>query len=135
MIAALAGFILLASMFAVPASGAEDGRHADVKGIIKYTGEFIETPATVWDIFDPWYYLTANAGPQTSAVGAGLLTEEDVEELYREFMDEGLAAGKSCSPYLNLAAYRRAWPDLDARFGDDWDSYVAYYFTEGIREG
>ena len=55
MIASLAGFILLASMFAVPASGAEAGRHASVKGIIKYTGEFIETPATVWDIFDPWY--------------------------------------------------------------------------------
>ena len=135
MIASLAGFILLASMFAVPASGAEAGRHASVKGIIKYTGEFIETPATVWDIFDPWYYLTANAGPQASAVEAGLLTGEDVESLYREFMDEGLAAGKSCSPYLNLAAYRRVWPDLDARFGDDWDSYVAFYFTEGIREG
>lgn len=36
---------------------------------------------------------------------------------------------------LNVEAYRQAYPDLAAAFGDDVDSYVNHYLTTGIYEG
>ncbi len=39
------------------------------------------------------------------------------------------------SPIFDVVAYRAAYGDLDAAFGDDWDAYVDHYLTYGIKEG
>ena len=38
------------------------------------------------------------------------------------------------SPILDVVAYREAYEDLDAAFGDDWDAYVNHFFTFGASE-
>ncbi len=36
---------------------------------------------------------------------------------------------------LNVEEYRKAYPDLQAAYGDNWDGYVDHYLTHGIYEG
>lgn len=36
---------------------------------------------------------------------------------------------------LNVDAYRAAYPDLDAAFGDDTNAYIMHYLTAGMYEG
>ena len=36
---------------------------------------------------------------------------------------------------LNVEEYRKAYKDLQAAYGDDWDGYVDHYLTHGLYEG
>ncbi len=36
---------------------------------------------------------------------------------------------------LNVEEYRKAYPDLQAAYGDNWDGYVDHYLTHGLYEG
>ena len=122
----LIAIFLIVCMAVSPLGAVAAGRHGDPV-IVKYSGQVVVGPETVWDLFDAGYYV--------AAYGGLLSASSDEEALYREYMDEGLAAGRSCSPYLNLPVYRSTYPDLDARFGDDWDAYVDYYFRYGMDLG
>ncbi len=36
---------------------------------------------------------------------------------------------------LNVEEYRKAYPDLENAYGDNWDGYVDHYLTHGLYEG
>ena len=47
-----------------------------------------------------------------------------------------LPSGRDWVKYiLDVAEYKRAYKDLQAAFGDDWDAYVDHYLTTGLYEG
>ncbi|MBQ4259988.1 MAG: S-layer homology domain-containing protein [Lachnospiraceae bacterium] len=71
------------------------------------------------------------AHPEEEMLHDESLTAE--EELFATVV---LPSGRDWVKYiLDVAEYKRAYKDLQAAFGDDWDAYVDHYLTTGIYEG
>jgi len=54
--------------------------------------------------------------------------------LYEHSVNWGIAEGRNGSRILDVADYRRCYPDLMEAFGTDWEAYVDHYYTNGIYE-
>ena len=88
---------------------------------------FSVSAAGLKDIFDAKYYADNNADVK-EALGY------DEGKLYEHFLNSGLKEGRTFSPILNVAEYRKAYADLDKAFGDNWDAYVEHFLTVGAYE-
>lgn len=60
---------------------------------------------------------------------------KDRKVLLRNFLKKGLKNKERCSELLDLVNYRAEYDDLDLAFGDNWDLYVAHFFSIGVYEG
>ena len=90
---------------------------------------------------------TGNEDQQTDADVAdkddagGAEDTADVKADAEEETDEAkstviLPSGRDWVKYiLDVAEYKRAYKDLQAAFGNDWDAYVDHYLTKGLYEG
>ncbi len=78
--------------------------------------------------FDADYYY--NTYPDLQAAFG-----HDYNQLYRHYLDSGLAEGRSGSAEFNCLVYRNNYPDLQASFGDDYRAYCVHYETYGKAEG
>ncbi|MBQ4259707.1 MAG: S-layer homology domain-containing protein [Lachnospiraceae bacterium] len=86
-------------------------------------------------------------GGQTDADAAGREDATDAQSITDEEADAEaengdaksavtLPSGREWVKYiLDVAEYKRAYKDLQAAFGDDWDAYVDHYLTTGLYEG
>ncbi len=74
--------------------------------------------------FDADYYY--NTYPDLQAAFG-----HDYNQLYRHYLDSGLAEGRSGSAEFNCLVYRNNYPDLQASFGDDYRAYCVHYETYG----
>lgn len=78
--------------------------------------------------FDADYYY--NTYPDLQAAFG-----HDYNQLYRHYLDSGLAEGRSGSAEFNCLVYRNNYPDLQAAFGNDYRAYCVHYETYGKAEG
>lgn len=56
------------------------------------------------------------------------------EKISRDYVDELKKSGME-KLILDVEAYKAAYSDLEAAFGDDTDAYIEHYLTTGIYEG
>ncbi len=89
--------------------------------------EAAQTPLTSLT-FDMDYYYNTYPDLQ-AALGY------DYNNLYRHYLDSGLAEGRSGSAEFNCLVYRNNYPDLQASFGDDYRAYCVHYENYGKAEG
>lgn len=89
--------------------------------------EAAQTPLTSLT-FDMDYYYNTYPDLQ-AALGY------DYNNLYRHYLDSGLAEGRSGSAEFNCLVYRNNYPDLQTSFGDDYRAYCVHYENYGKAEG
>ena len=49
-------------------------------------------------------------------------------------MKFGISEGRQMNELIDIIEYREKYPDLQEAFGDDWDAYIAHYFSYGAFE-
>ena len=61
-----------------------------------------------------------------------VITEEEITTVSKVTLPSGR---DWVHKILNVEEYRKAYKDLQAVYGDDWDGYVDHYLTHGLYEG
>lgn len=80
-------------------------------------------------VFDADYYLKKYKDLQ-QAFGANV-TER---QLFEHFYNFGMKEARQAKADFDVIKYRKAYPDLDAAFKDDWSAYYIHYITAGANE-
>lgn len=80
-------------------------------------------------VFDAQYYLNKYTDLQ-KAFGKKV-TER---QLFEHFYNFGMKEARQGKADFDVVKYRKAYPDLDAAFKDEWSAYYVHYITAGYNE-
>lgn len=78
-------------------------------------------------VFNATYYSSR----YPDLLNAGLTT---IEQLWAHFTAFGMHEARQACASFSPVAYRRAFPDLNGAFGDDWEAYYKHYCMCGREE-
>ena len=80
-------------------------------------------------VFDSQYYLNRYSDLQ-QAFGKNV-TER---QLFEHFYNYGMKEARQAKNDFDVIKYRKAYPDLDKAFKDEWSAYYVHYITSGYNE-
>ena len=80
-------------------------------------------------VFDADYYFKKYKDLQ-QAFGVNV-TER---QLFEHFYNFGMKEARQAKADFDVIKYRKAYPDLDAAFKDEWSAYYIHYITTGANE-
>ena len=80
-------------------------------------------------VFDADYYFKKYKDLQQAF---GLNVTE--RQLFEHFYNFGMKEARQAKADFDVIKYRKAYPDLDAAFKDEWSAYYIHYITTGANE-
>lgn len=125
-LAALAIAACLATSVPFSVNAATPGQAKDASKV-HYASVSVDNKAVLKKLFNAEYYKAQNP----DLVAAGITTED---ALFNHFVTRGVFEGRACCEGFNVAAYKSAYKDLQAAFGDDIVAYYVHYQNFGKAE-
>lgn len=73
--------------------------------------------------------------PPTVLAGCNILPETPAQKYGRHWVEAGRRQGREGSPDFSVGAYLARYPDLQQRFGNNYEAATQHWLTVGQKEG